>query len=79
MESLYGLHHLHILSPIILIIKGFFGIILLTAVNANYLVIRKNGHNSYRSVIEHTELYQHLRNGTPNLPTCNDTVRRFGL
>lgn len=47
--------------------KGFFSIILLAVVNANYefifVDVGKNGRNSDGGVVEEAEFYQSLKNG----------------
>ena len=58
--------------------KGFFSIVMLAIVNANYefifLDIGKNGRNSDGGVIDQTEFARRLKNGTLNLPSREQTV-----
>lgn len=57
--------------------KCFFSIVMLAIVNANYefmyLDIGKNGRNSDASIINQTEFYKRLMEGTLNLPSCDET------
>lgn len=63
--------------------KGFYSIIMLAVVDAKYnflyLDIGKNGRNSDGSVIQQTEFYHRLQNGTLNLPTRVDTFENMNF
>lgn len=63
--------------------KGFFSIILLAVVNANYefmfVDVGKNGRNSDGGVIEETEFYQCLKKGSLNLPTSQETLENLNF
>ncbi|XP_077306302.1 uncharacterized protein LOC143925721 [Lithobates pipiens] len=63
--------------------KGFYSIIMLAVVDAKYnflyLDIGKNGRNSDGSVIQQTEFYHRLQNGTLNLPTRDDTFENMNF
>lgn len=63
--------------------KGFFSIILMAVVNANYefmyLDIGKNGRNSDAGVIDQTEFYKRLLNGTLNLPAPEDNIGKMNF
>lgn len=58
--------------------KGFFSIVMMAVVNANYefiyLDIGTNGRHSDASILERTEFFKRLQNETLHLPTNAQTV-----